>query len=479
MNLDDLGEVPMTDAELSDERAVLGSAVRFPGAFEEASAILRAEMFRVPAHRLLFDALTQMSSAGRLVALVPESDSERAVDLPGVLAELTRTGAITRLGMPDAGTGGVYLHTLMASWGSVAASAPRVREAWRARNLRASLLSAFQVACDPAFDPAARFDRVRELVVDATTDSDGMSALRSQAEIIAEALDHAQSGIAPGLATGFPELDDVIGGMRPGEMTVIGARPGAGKTTLGLNIADYVATDLGVPVLFASLEMSAEQLAYRRIAATARVPLHNLIRHCVTEREWDLIATHQGRLTGSELLIDDGSGQSLASIRGRLQLMERVGTPAGLMVADYAGLFDGPQAENRQVFVSAVAKGVRQIAREWQIPVLLLAQLNRGPMGRSDKVPQLSDLRESGALEQDADVVLLLHREDCYERESARAGEIDVIVAKNRQGPQATVTLAFQGHYGRMVSMASSEASAVRVRGGGLRPVPDDLGGAA
>jgi replicative DNA helicase len=227
------------------------------------------------------------------------------------------------------------------------------------------------------------------------------------------------------------------------------------NSVLCLQAAELVAGKLGLPVLFSSLEMSAEQLFHRRIAATAKVPLHFLTNPPVPEEGWEHIRRAYAALSASELRVDDTPNAGLAHIRGQLRAMDRAGSPARLLVVDYLGLLAEPaRAENRQAAVAANARGLRNIGREFGIPVIAAAQLNRGPEHRSDRRPVLADLRESGEIEAAADVVILLHREDAYERESPRAGEIDLIVQKNRQGPQCTITACFQGHYARIVSMA-------------------------
>jgi len=232
------------------------------------------------------------------------------------------------------------------------------------------------------------------------------------------------------------------------------------NSTLGYGFANHVGVKLGLPVLFMSLEMSQEQLTERFISAQAQVSLTRIRRHELDEGDWDRVQRAHSRMASSKVRIDDTPHASLADIRARLREMART-EPARLLVVDYLGLLAEPKGTEgrRESAVAALSRGLKLIAREFDIPVVALAQLNRNAEQRHDKRPQLSDLRESGAQEQDADIVLLLHREDAYDRESPRAGEIDVIVAKQRQGPQCTVTLAFQGHYARMVDMAPPAAA--------------------
>jgi len=427
MTPDGLTSAALSEADIAAERAVLGSVIQFPGAAEEAAATLRPEHFGIAAHRIVFEAVQRMSDAGQLI------------DPATVLDELTRAGMLTKVGAPDAGTGGAYLHTLMQSWGSIPVHAAHILAAWRIRNLRSSLLSAMQVAGDPAFDPDTHYDHIRKLIDDATSAPAG--------------IDKLQSGIDPGLPTGLSDLDDAIGGMRPGELIVIGARTSVGKSLLALTMAENIAGPMQLPVLLTSLEMSDEEVAHRRMASLASVPLERFTRHTLTDSDWDRVARCHGKLTGSRLLIDDTPEASLASIRSQLRAMERAGEPARLHIIDYLGLMKEPKAESRQAAIAALSRGAKRIAREFRIPVIAVVQVNRAPEGRSDKRPVMSDLRESGAIEADADMVLLLHRDDYYEPDHPRAGEIDVIVAKQRQGPRTTVALSFQGHYGRIADL--------------------------
>ena len=190
----------------------------------------------------------------------------------------------------------------------------------------------------------------------------------------------------------------------------------------------------------------------RRIAAEARVPLANLVRHQVSDAEWDRIARAMSRLTETGLHIDDTSQASPAHIRARLRGMART-SPAQVAIVDYLQLMKSGGGESRERDVSEQVSGLKAIAREFRIPVIMLCQLNRGPESRSDKRPFISDARESGAVENDSDVAILIHRPAHSDAESNRAGEADLIVDKNRNGPRATVTVGFQGHYARFVDL--------------------------
>jgi replicative DNA helicase len=435
---------PFAEPVAASEQAVLGAMLGSAAAVAEAAAILGSEHFASPAHQLVFEAVMRLADAGD------------PVDPASVLAELFRAGTLTKVGAPKMGTAGPFLHSLIERAGSVSYHAPRVLAAWQRRNIALVLRQCMQVTEAADWDPDAHLDEIRKRIEDATALA-GTAGLHPNSETVTEVLDALEHKTDPGLSTGWRDLDEAIGGLRPKELLVLAGRPGQGKTLGGLNIADHVGTHLGLPVLFASLEMTEAELTQRRISAAAKVPLHRIVRHDVGDDGWEKISRAMDRLMNTGLHIDETSRQSPAHIRARLRAMARTGKAARLLVIDYLGYMAEPKAESRQQAVAELARQCKNIAREFAIPVILLAQLNRGPETRSDKRPVPADLRESGEIEQSADIIILLHREDAYEPESPRAGEIDFLVSKNRQGAQCTVTLAFQGHYARIKGMARDD----------------------
>jgi replicative DNA helicase len=431
---------PVPDDVVISERAVIGSAIQSTALAAEALDLLEARHFSRNAHQVVFAAIARVFESGR------------AVDPVSVMAELARAGTLASIGDHDLGSHGAYLHSLAERRGDIRDHAPRILAESRRQALRDALVSARALIESDGYDPDVHPDKVRALVEDATAVA-APSSLRPNSETVTEVLDALEHDADPGLSTGYPDLDDAIGGLRPKEVIIVGGRPGQGKTLLGLCIADHVGTRLGLPVLFASLEMTEAELTLRRIAAEAKVPYVNLVRHQVTEDDWHRISRASDRLLDTGLHIDDASQAPASHIRRQLRAMARMGKPARLLVIDYLGYIAAPSAESRQQAVAENVRQVEKIAAEFSLPVILLAQLNRGPEQRADKRPVPADLRETGEAEQTADIAILIHREDAYEPESPRAGEVDLIVAKNRQGPLCTVTLAFQGHYGRIVSL--------------------------
>jgi len=256
--------------------------------------------------------------------------------------------------------------------------------------------------------------------------------------------------------TGIHDLDALLNGWGRGEFIILAARPSIGKSTLARTFIREAAIKNRVPTLFLSSEMSIDENMRCLISAEAKVELHHINKNSLNENQWARIARRADAIRTAPLRIDESRNVSLGQLRRNAFEMIRKGG-LGLVVIDYLQLMKTTESENRQQEVSALSRGLKVLAGELKVPVIALSQLNRGPEQRTDRKPVMSDLRESGSLEQDADVVILMHREDAYERESPRAGEVDVIVEKNRKGPKATITCAFQGHYSRVADMAKPD----------------------
>jgi replicative DNA helicase len=418
------------------EQIVAGTAITSTRGAEAVGEVVRPEMFYRPAHRLITDAAMRLAEAGK------------DVDPVAVLGELSRAGDLRVAG------GAPYLHELQAA----AVAAPmwqdhghRVAGDYRRRGLAEAAVRILQIANVPGYEEESSFTLARKLIDDATA-GDAARGLPTMRELVVEALAEVENGTQHGLGLPWEDLDALLHGLGPGQLMYIAARPAVGKSIAGAGIAYHAAAQLGTRVLLVSMEMRAKQITKRLLSAEAEVPLHGMLGGGLEAGHWNALLDAAEPVGDSRLVIDDSPSASLGHIRARLRGMART-EPAGLLVIDYLGLMETPRAENRNQAVAELSRGLKILAGEFGIPVVCLAQLNRGPEQRHDHRPLLSDLRDSGAQEQDADVVILLHREDYYDPESPRAGEIDLVVAKNREGPTATVTIAFQGHYGRMTDM--------------------------
>lgn len=257
------------------------------------------------------------------------------------------------------------------------------------------------------------------------------------------------------IPTGFIDLDSLLcGGWAPGQFVVVGARPAMGKTTVANGFARAAAIDNGICTLFDSLEMGEDELAKTILSAEAKIALHHIKQGTADDAAIARAATITDKILAAPLHIDDTPDLTLARLRAQVRHLTRTAN-LRLVIVDYLQLMQAPKAENRQAEVAKLSRGLKLLAKEFGITMIILAQLNRGPEHSQEKKPQVSHLRESGAIEQDADIVLLLHREDAYDKESPRAGEADFIVGKHRGGPTATITTAFQGHFARFVDMAA------------------------
>jgi replicative DNA helicase len=326
--------------------------------------------------------------------------------------------------------------------------------AGRARALGANIMVR---TSNPAFDPDTDIAAIQD-EVDNLIRPVGQSQMVDLGDLLPNVIDQATTKptIEDRVPTGFIDLDALLsGGWAPGQLVVVAARPAMGKTTLMAGFARAAAITNGIPSAIWSLEMSRDELATTILCGEVKIALHHVKQGIVDNTVVARAAAKLPEMAAAPLKIDDNAYLTLPSLRAAIRNLVRT---FGLKVVfiDYLQLMQAPPAESRQVAVSMISRALKVMAKEFGITIIVLAQLNRGPEQRQDKVPMVSDLRESGAIEQDADIVILLHRPDVYERESPRAGEADVIVGKHRGGPMGTVTVAFQGHYARFVDMAES-----------------------
>lgn len=273
-----------------------------------------------------------------------------------------------------------------------------------------------------------------------------------------------QTSDVTGLPTGFRDLDRITTGLHPDQLIILAARPAVGKTAFVLNIAQNIGTKQNRPVAIFSLEMGAESLVDRMLAAEGMVDSHSLRTGQLTDQDWNNVTIAQGALADAPIYIDDTPGIKITEIRARSRkLSQEVDDGLGLIVIDYLQLISGTRPENRQQEVSEISRQLKILAKELKVPVIALSQLSRGVEQRQDKRPVLSDIRESGSIEQDADIVAFLYRDDYYRREGEEAEEIvedntvEVILEKNRAGARGTVKLMFQKEYNKFSSIAQFE----------------------
>jgi replicative DNA helicase len=373
-------------------------------------------------------------------------------------AELTKRGEITKVG------GATYLHMLVQSV-PTAANAPYYAQIVHERAVLRRLVEAGTKIAQWSYAAEGDLDDVKNAVeaeiLDALAgrnESADYAYVREDVPGFWEQIDARMKGIGSmtGVPTGFTDLDAITHGLQAGQLIVVGARPAMGKSTLALDIARACAIKNGKTAAIFSLEMGRAEIIQRLYSAECCVALHHIRAGSVNEDDLARMASRTPVIEGAPLIVDDTPSLTCLEIRSRARRIKQT-KGLGLLIVDYLQLMQAGtsrRAENRQQEVSDMSRQLKLLAKELEIPVIALSQLNRGPEQRTEKRPQLSDLRESGSIEQDADMVVLLHREDAYEKDSARAGKADLIIAKHRNGPTGTITVAFQGHYSRFVDMA-------------------------
>ncbi len=259
-----------------------------------------------------------------------------------------------------------------------------------------------------------------------------------------------------GVPTGFADLDKMTSGLQPGDMIVVAGRPSMGKTAFALNIAEHVGVDLGLPVAIFSLEMSGPQLAMRFLSSVGRLDAHRIRTGRLNDDEWDKMTVALGKLHGAPIHIDETGALNVTDLRARARRLARqFGGKLGLIVIDYLQLMTSTRDnENRATEISEISRSIKALAKELQVPVIALSQLSRKVEERNDKRPLMSDLRESGAIEQDADIILMMYREEYYKPDTQEKGTAEVIIGKHRNGPTGIVRLTFLGEYTRFQSFA-------------------------
>jgi replicative DNA helicase len=429
--------------DVAAEQCVLGGMLLSKDAISDVMETIRPDDHYRPAHQIVHEAILELYGRGEPADPVTVSDL------------LSKRGELARIGGP------AYLHTLIASV-PTAANAGYYARIVRERAILRRLVEVGTRIVQLGYSGDGEAD---ELVDRAQAEVYGVTERRvsddylSLSEIMPAALDEIEAigsrgGGMSGVPTGFADLDSLTNGLHAGQMVVIAARPAVGKSTLALDLARAATIKHSLPTVIFSLEMSRNEITMRLLSAESRVPLHSMRTGQMGEEDWTRLARRMSEVVDAPLYIDDSPNMSMMEIRAKCRRLKQQ-HDLKLVIVDYLQLMSSPKRpENRQQEVSEMSRSLKLLAKEIDVPVIAISQLNRGPEQRTDKRPMLSDLRESGSIEQDSDVVILLHREDAYEKESPRAGEADLIIAKHRNGPTAVVTVAFQGHYSRFVDMA-------------------------
>ena len=424
--------------DMAAEQSVLGGMLISRAVIDDCMALVRAGDFYRPAHELIFDAIAGLHLAGEPVDAITVTD------------ELAKRGALGRAGGP------AYLHDLVARV-PVAANAVYYAGIVAGHATRRYLgLAATEIAriAREAAEPDEAVERSRaavDHVADARRRDNGPT---SAAHDVIEALEALEAD-DPGLATPWADLTEVLGGWRPGALYVVGARPGVGKSLIGIGAALDCARR-GRRAHIASLEMSRKEIYHRMLANVGSVDMTRMKNRRLRDDDWKRLAEAGKHIAELPITVSDAATQTVVDIRAQARDLTRHGQ-IGLIVVDYLQLMQSPgRVESRQTEVASYSRGLKLLAKELEVPVIALSQLNRGSEGRADRRPSMSDLRESGALEQDADAVILLHRDPDED-----PGILGVNVEKHRHGPAfQRVELGWQAHYGRLADLNHNTRSA-------------------
>ena len=437
---------------LEAEKSVLGAILIHNDAFNHAAELIDSRDFFRDAHRRIFD---------KMVAL---SDRSEAIDLVTLKEELQRSGELEEVGGP------AYITSLadgVPRTANVEHYARIVKEKATLRNLIHSanriLATAYQAEedADEILDGAERAifeiaeDRIRE----------GFVPLRDLVQSSFATIEKLQQhkGLVTGVPTGFVDLDEMTSGLQPSDLVLVAARPSMGKTSFVLNIAQHVGVQTGMTVGFFSLEMSKEQLFMRMLTSEARIDAHRFRSGYLNEKDYGRLSHALGTLAEARVFIDDTASIGVLEMRAKAR---RLQAEHGLhvLIIDYIQLMQGRgRFESRQQELASISRSLKGLAKELKVPIIALSQLSRAPETRSDHRPQLSDLRESGALEQDADLVMFIYREDQYRNEDGQPnqdaeGIAEIIIGKQRNGPTGVAKLAFIKEHTRFENLAQGGA---------------------
>ncbi len=433
---------------LEAERSVLGAILLHNDAFNLAAEVIDSEDFFRDAHRRIFD---------KMVAL---AERNGAIDLVTLKDELGRSGELDEVGGP------AYIAALVDGVPrsmNVEHYARIIKEKSTLRNLIFSANKILATAYDGADEADVILDQAEHAIFAIADDKvrDGFVSMRELAHGSLETIEKlsARKELVTGVPTGFTDLDEMTSGLQAGDLIIVAARPSMGKTSLVLNIAQHVGTKTEMTVGFFSLEMSKEQLFMRLLTSEARIDAHRMRGGFLGERDWTRLSAAIGTLSEAKIFIDDTPSIGVLEMRAKCRRLASE-HKLHLVVIDYIQLMQGRgKFENRTLELASISRSLKGLAKELGVPIIVLSQLSRAPESRSDHRPQLSDLRESGALEQDADVVAFIYRDDVYQDKSQPAptdaqGVAEIIIGKQRNGPTGTVKLAFIREYTRFENLA-------------------------
>ena len=442
------------------EQAVLGAIFLNTDALADAMEYVEADDFYRRAHQILFQAMVDLNNDGEAIDVLTVQNylttNNQLDDVGGVayIAELATS-------VPTAANAGYY--------------AKIVEEKSMLRRLISTATDIITQANNGDDDVPSLLDSAERQIMD-VSERRNRSGFREIKDVLNETLSDIdrlsqQSEDITGLPTGYREFDKMTAGLQPDNLIILAARPAVGKTAFALNIAQNVATSTDTSVAIFSLEMSAESLVNRMLCAEGSINANHLRTGQLDEGEWQNLIVAMGALSNTSIFIDDTPGIKMAEIRAKCRRLAKEKGNLGLVVIDYLQLIEGSNKESRQQEVSEISRQLKKLAKELSVPILALSQLSRGVEQRQDKRPVLSDIRESGSIEQDADIVAFLYRDDYYERGESKSeddeddqdslnqdvGEVELIIEKNRAGARGTVKLLFIKSYNKISNISYAQ----------------------
>lgn len=434
------------------EQSVLGGLLLENEALDRIADILAPADFYRHDHRLIYEHIGKLIEHNRPADIVTVAESLDNA------AELSAVGGLAYLGA-------------LAQNTPTAANIRRYAEIVRERAVMRKLVEVGSGIAESAYNPQGRDaqqlldeaeSRIFQIAESGKRSSEGFFDIKELLPQVADRIDQLfqrdnQSDVT-GIPTGFTDLDAMTSGLQPGDLVIVAGRPSMGKTAFSLNIAENVALDSNKAVAVFSMEMAATQLAMRMIGSVGRLDQHRMRTGRLEDEDWVRLTTALGRLNEAPIFIDEGAGLNSFDVRARARRLHRQTGELGLIVVDYLQLMagaSGRQSENRATEISEISRSLKSLAKELNVPVVALSQLNRSVEQRPDKRPVMSDLRESGAIEQDADLILFIYRDQVYNPDSPDKGTAEIIVAKQRNGPIGRVRLTFLGEHTRFENFTS------------------------
>ncbi|MCG1021125.1 MULTISPECIES: replicative DNA helicase [Sutcliffiella] len=442
--MSDIFEDRIPPQNIEAEQAVIGAIFLEPSSLTLASELVMPDDFYRAAHQKIYDCMLNLSDRGE------------PVDLVTVTSELANLKLLEEVG------GVSYLSDIAGS----VPTAANIEYYAKIVEEKSILRRLIRTATNIAQEGYSREDEVAGLLNEAekqileVSQRKNSGVFQNIKDVLVKTYDnietlHNRKGEVTGIETGFTELDKMTAGFQRNDLIIIAARPSVGKTAFALNIAQNVATKARENVAIFSLEMGAEQLVMRMLCAEGNINAQNLRTGQLTAEDWSKLTMAMGSLSNAGIYIDDTPGIRVSEIRSKCRRL-RQESGLGMILIDYLQLIQGSGrggGENRQQEVSEISRSLKALARELEVPVIALSQLSRGVEQRQDKRPMMSDIRESGSIEQDADIVGFLYRDDYYDKESENKNIIEIILAKQRNGPVGTVSLAFVKEYNKFVNL--------------------------